>query len=104
VLDDPTALTKRACDEPNVTHTSEEPFGAGFVHGIIALNPTRPDAVSKPMLIAVASKHVINDHSDFFRVEFIDWLSAFVLQVEARKLATILKEKERARSEQRFKD
>jgi hypothetical protein len=66
-------------------------FEDTVVMGPFKLAPTRPGRRNDPMIVAGTSQQVINGHSDFFRVDFVNLLSSLALRVEYRKLGIIQK-------------
>lgn len=58
----------------------------------IRLDPKSPDLVNKPAYVIQSDREVIDNHSDFFRVEFIRWLVDFVLDTQKERIEQAMKE------------
>lgn len=60
---------------------------AEHVHGAVRLQAEAGDDAARPALVVRTKRDVIDGHSDFFRVEFIDWLTDYVMSIEQVRLA-----------------
>ena len=60
-------------------------------HGVVRMRADPGQDSPRPALVVRSSKLVIDGHSDFFRVEFIDWLTDYVQTIEQVRLAHALR-------------
>lgn len=56
-------------------------------HGVIRMRANPGMELPRPALVVRTKSDVIDGHSDFFRAEFIDWLTEYVLSIERVRLA-----------------
>lgn len=57
------------------------------VIGLVRMRPTPgTPARTMPALVFRASRDVVAGHSGFFRIEFVNWLTSYVMQVEQARL------------------
>ncbi len=61
------------------------------VHGVVRMSANTGMERPRPALVVRSKRDVIDGHSDFFRVEFIDWLTDYVLSIEQVRLANAMR-------------
>ncbi len=60
---------------------------AEHTHGVVRMRANSGMDTPRPALVVRSRRDVVDGHSDFFRVEFIDWLTDYVLSIEQVRLA-----------------
>ena len=65
-------------------------------HGVIRMRANPGMELPRPALVVRTKSDVIDGHSDFFRAEFIDWLTEYVLSIERVRLANAAREAQAA--------
>lgn len=81
-----------ADDEPGGREeTGPEDLFARHENGVVRMRANPGAGLPRPALVLRSKRDVIDGHSDFFRVEFIDWLTDYVLSIEQLRLSNAMR-------------
>lgn len=73
--------------QPQTSMTASDLF-ATREHGVVRMRSNDGLSQPRPAIVVRSSRQVIDKHSDFFRAEFIDWLTDYVLTIERVRLGS----------------